>query len=124
MKLSSEALREACRGPHTRIARVKTLYNGVVQEELPVHSGRVDMDRTADILSRFTAEVSDPTGERTPYDLDDSLAPFGTEAIVEVGARIPVLTEAVQVTDTAADWNAGTLDDIVVDGGDLVLGFS
>lgn len=91
---------------------------------LAVHSGSVDADRAGRILRRFDAVVADPTGELTPAGIRDLLAPFGTELRLYLGVQVPIVVRVTYVADTDADWNAGTPDDMVADGGDLVLGFS
>ena len=125
MQQASQALQEAVQGTYTKIDRVKLARDGVVTRELEAHAGSVDAARDAEQMRRFTVEVSDPTGELTPYDLDDETAPFGTEVIVESGARIPVMVEKTLVVDTQSEWNDGSRMGTVGDSnGSLVLGFS
>lgn len=124
MQQASQALQDAVRSSYVKVDRVKLARDGVVIRELEAHAGSVDADNSAEVMRRFTVEVSDPTGELTPYDLDDDCAPFGTEAIVETGARIPVMTEEVLIVETAAGWDAGTRVDTVVVGDSLVLGYT
>lgn len=122
MQRASAALQAAVQSDYQRVSRVKLIREGVVIQEVDVHSGSVTADGSAEQMRRFTAEVSDPTGERTPYDLDDDFAPFGTEVVVETGARIPVMSEVSLIVDSAADWSTGTRFQTSISGGDLVLG--
>jgi hypothetical protein len=127
MQQASLELQNAVRGDYTKIDRVLLTRDGSVILELEAIAGSVDADSGAEAARRFTADVPIPAGmeELIPYDLDDPTAPFGTEAIVATGARIPAMSEVVLIAEDATGWNAGTRLDMVVDGnGDLVLGFS
>lgn len=115
----------AIRQDFHKIDRVRLVRQGVVIKDLLAHSGTVDADNSADIQRRVEIEVSDPTGQDTPYDLDDITAPFGTEAWVQTGVRRPVVEEVVMVAEDAGGWNAGTRTNMVVSpAGSLVLGFT
>lgn len=123
MSGASAALREVVRGPHAVDSRAEVLREGVVVRTLAVHAGRVDADRTAAHLRRFAASVADPTGELTPYQVRDLLAPFGTEVRLYRGARIPKVIDVTALDDTAAQWATGTHTGTGVDpAGALVLG--
>ena len=125
MQAVEQALLDAVRSDYHKIDRVRLVRKGVVVADLLCHSGSVDADNSADIQRRFTAEAADPDGRWTPYDLDDITAPFGTEAWVQSGARIPVIDEHVMVAQDASGWDAGVRTDTVVSaGGGLVLGFT
>lgn len=122
---NTEAMQVAARTNQTRISKVKLVQDGVVTREIPVSEGRVDEDRTAPQSGRFTCTIpiSSRDTDLIPFALDDPTAPFGTDAIVETGFRIPVMREVVQITDTQAGWNAGSRSGTVGDeNGDLVLG--
>ena len=111
------------RSTHSHIARVDVIRDGAVIRTLSAHGGSVDADRAGRILRRFDCVLADPTGELTPAGIRDLLAPFGTELRLYRGVRIPIITKLTQVTDTEAEWDAGTRVGTVGDSnGDLVLG--
>jgi hypothetical protein len=120
---TSPEFRDAVRAPHQHVARVEVLRDGAVIRTLDVHGGSVDADRSNRILRRFEATVADPTGELTPGDMRDLLAPFGTEVRLYRGARIPVITDATDVDATPEQWAEGEhINTIAHSSGDLVLG--
>lgn len=57
--------------------------------ELEVTGGQVTADRTRDVRRTVTATLTDPTGELTPVQAEDMLAPFGNELHVERGVAFP-----------------------------------
>lgn len=125
MLQNTDALQRAVRESQTRVSKVKLIQDGVVIREVPVSEGRVDADKSAPQQRRFscTIPVSDFDTELIPFDLDDPTAPFGTDAVIETGCRIPLMVEVTQITDTQPQWNAGTRSGTVGDSnGDLVLG--
>lgn len=125
MQQSSAALQEAVQKTYVKIDQAFLVRDGAVIRELEAIGGSVDAARDAEQTRRCQIDVADPTGELTPYQLDDETAPFGTELVVRTGARIPVMTEEVLIAEDAAGWNAGTRSNLIVDGnGDLVLGYS
>lgn len=126
MQQTTSELQAAVRATYTKIDRVLLVRDGAVLREVEATSGEVVAANDAQQTRRFTAEVADPTGELTPYQLDDEAAPFGTEAWVQTGARIPVTTEETLVVETGGGWDDhGTRVNTVVNGsGSLVLGFS
>lgn len=54
---------------------------------IPVNSGSVTLDRTADVRGRLTVSISDPS--LFPRLDTDTLAPYGTELLVRCGFRYP-----------------------------------
>lgn len=125
MQSISEAFRNAVRGPHEARARVEIVRDGVVTRVLDAHAGSVTADRGGATLRRFAATVSDPTGELTPAGVRDELAPFGTQARVYRGVRIPRIVTASAHHAGAAGWNSGNHDGTGVDPvtGELILGW-
>jgi hypothetical protein len=120
---TSPEFRDAVRAPHQHVARVEVLRDGAVIRTLDVHGGSVDADRSNRILRRFEATVADPTGELTPGDMRDLLAPFGTEVRLYRGVRVAVITDATDVDTTPEQWAEGEhINTIAHSSGDLVLG--
>jgi hypothetical protein len=119
----SPAFADQVRRPHTSIARVEVVRDDVVVRNLAVLSGTVEADRSGRILRRFSASVADPMVEFTPAGIRDLLAPFGTILRMYRGVRIPVVNVTTQITDSTAQWNAGTKSGtIAAASGDLELG--
>lgn len=119
----SEDFADEVRRPHSSIARVEVVRDDVVVRTLAVLSGTVEADRSGRILRRFSASVADPTGELTPAGIRDLLAPFGTIVRMYRGVRIPVINMTTQITDSTAQWDAGTKAGTIASAsGDLVLG--
>lgn len=120
---TSPEFQQIVRAAHVHVARVDVLRDGAVIMSLPIHSGSVEADRAGRILRRFDCVVADFDGSLTPEGVRSELAPFGTELRLYRGVRVPIVVKLVQVTDTEAEWDAGTRSNTVGDSnGDLVLG--
>lgn len=119
----SQAFADAVRGEHVVISRIEVERNGLVVARLAAHAGRVDADRSAAHLRRFSAEVADETGELTPGDVRDVLAPFGTVVRVYRGVRLSDVHSVTSVADRDDQWQQGQLVSLTADEGDLTLGF-
>jgi hypothetical protein len=111
------------RGPHNHVAELAVYREGALIRTLDIHEGGVDADQSSAFLRRFDAKVSDPTGELTPGDMRDLLAPFGTEVVPSRGVEIPIITEYADIDDTQAQWAEGEhINTVAHASGDLVLG--
>lgn len=115
MQSTSGEFRDAVRGPHHSTAKVEIVRDRVVTRALDAHGGQVTADRSGAHLRRFSAIVADPTGELTPQDIRDELAPFGPQARVYRGVRIQRVSTAVAFDSDVASWESGTHDGTAVD---------
>lgn len=118
MQGHSPRFADAVRRNHDAIARVRTLdENGRVYRVLPIHDGTVTSNRTQAQRTTVTVDVTDPTGELTPENMDDELTP-GTRMIVERGVRHPVVDMRSKVCNSVESWTpiaSGTLMSVTVD---------
>jgi hypothetical protein len=121
MQGTSREFQEVVCSSHDGIAEVEIVRNDVLIGTLDCIDGSMDADRSARYLRRFEAKLTDPTGELTPGDIRDLLAPFGTEVRLRRGARVPVTVQERILADTSAQWNRGTFENTAVVDGDLII---
>lgn len=77
------------------VSLVEVIRDGVVQRTLDLVEGEVAQDATARIRRRFSATLTDETGDLTPETGRDLLAPFGTEIRVNSGVLVDGTAELV-----------------------------
>lgn len=113
---------------HTAVQSVSIIQDGKVVLQPAVHSGSVTADRLADQMRSMTVDLSDPTGELTPIDMNSTLAPFGTRIQMFKGVRLESVDTRAAFYGTTQSWlpsgsSTGVMNGVTVDAdGSLRLG--
>lgn len=85
---ASQEFRSALAQSHPIFVRVDLLVDNVVTQTIPITGGSVRVDRGSASVRSATLEVVDPTGDITPDDPFDPLAPYGNEVRVWYGVGV------------------------------------
>lgn len=123
MQGTTEDFQDATRLPHHNRSRLDVFRDDVFIESVDsIISGSCTMDATAKYRRIFDAILVDEYGDKTPGEMRDLFAPFGTEARLYLGLEITSTTDVADVDMQQADWAQGTLVNTIADAsGDLVL---
>jgi hypothetical protein len=84
----TEAFAAALKSSHTVVTLAEVLTSGTVVATLDVLDGSVEVDGAAAVRRRCSVRLADSTGELTPADLSDLLAPNGNEVRLFRGLRL------------------------------------
>jgi hypothetical protein len=104
---------ETVAGPHTAKHRLDTELNGAVVKEFKPTKGSVTVDNGQTIRRHCSFElVSEDYNLQTAADLFNPLT--GVILRPYSGVEIPSVLRLSIVVDTEAQWNEGTLTDILV----------
>lgn len=122
MQGTSDEFQDVTRAPHHNRSRIDIIRDDVFIMSVAATSGAVTMDSTAKYRRRFDATVIDDDGTKTPGEMRDLFAPFGTEARCYSGCEIVSTTDVVDVDMSQIAWAQGTHNNTIADAsGDLVL---
>jgi hypothetical protein len=123
MQGTTENFQLYTRLPHHNRSRLDVYRDDAYIETVDsIISGSCTMDATAKYRRRFDAVLVDQYGDKTPGEMRDLFAPFGTEVRLYLGLEITTNTDVTDIDMRQTDWSQGTLTNMIADAsGDLIL---